>query len=185
MPQVAITKVKDADKKTLPVFGEITRRLEAVQQRAFDLFEKRGRELGRDLEDWFKAEHELLGSAAAELTEENDAYKLAITLPGFEAKDVEVTATPNEVIVHAATENEKKTQKGNVLSDGVWFQRGLPAFRGAECHQCGSGYSETGKRHSANQRTKNRAGQGTKAVAHSCRQAGDPVHSDRLAENPA
>ena len=116
MPQVAITKVKDAEKKTLPVFGEIAKRLEAVQQRAFELFEKRGRELGRDLEDWFKAEHELLGSGAAELTEENDAYKLGMTLPGFEAKDVAVTAAPNEVIVHAATENEKKTQKGNVLS---------------------------------------------------------------------
>jgi HSP20 family molecular chaperone IbpA len=115
MPQIAITKVKDADKKTLPVFGEITRRLEEVQQRAFDLFEKRGRELGRELEDWFKAEGELLGSVEAELTEENGAYKLAITLPGFEAKDVEVTATPNEVIVHAATENEKRTQKGKVL----------------------------------------------------------------------
>ena len=115
MPQVAITKV-NTEKKTLPVFGEIAKLLEAVERRAFDLFEKRGRELGHELEDWFKAENELLGTSAAELTEENDAYKLGITLPGFAAKDVEVTATPNEVIVHAATENEKKTQKDNVLS---------------------------------------------------------------------
>jgi len=79
------------------------------------LFEKRGRELGHELEDWFKAEHELLGSSAAELTEKNDAYEIGITLPGFEDKDVEVTATSNEIIVHAASKKEKKTQKDNVL----------------------------------------------------------------------
>jgi HSP20 family protein len=115
MPQVAVTKVSDKEKKTLPVFGEIAKRLEAVQRRAFGLFEKRGRETGHELEDWFNAEHELFGWPAAELTEKDSAYELEISLPGFEAKDVEVTAAPNEVIVHAATEKEKKTQKDNVL----------------------------------------------------------------------
>ncbi|MGH9648096.1 MAG: Hsp20 family protein, partial [Bryobacteraceae bacterium] len=115
MPQVAVTKVNDAQKKTLPVFGEVAKRLEAVQRRAFDLFENRGRELGHELEDWFKAEHDLFGWPAAELTEKDSAYELEITLPAFEAKDVDVTAAPNEVIVHAATEKEKRTQKDNVL----------------------------------------------------------------------
>jgi HSP20 family protein len=115
MAQVAVTRVNDAEKKTLPVFGEIAKRLQGVQRRAFDLFEKRGGEVGHELEDWFKAEHELLGWPAAELTEKDGAYELEITLPGFEVKDIEVTATPNEVIVHAATEKEKKTQKDNVL----------------------------------------------------------------------
>lgn len=115
MPQVAVTKVNDVEKKTLPVFGEIEKRLDAVRQLAFDLFEKRGRELGHDLEDWLKAEQQLFGSPAAELAEKNGAYEIGITLPGFEAKDVEVTATPSEVIVHAATEEEKKTQKDKVL----------------------------------------------------------------------
>ena len=115
MPQVVVTKVTDAEKKTLPVFGEIEKRFDAVRQLGFELFEKRGRELGHDLEDWLKAEHELFGSPAAELAEKNGAYEIGITLPWFESKDVEVTATPSEVIVHAATEEEKKTKKDNVL----------------------------------------------------------------------
>lgn len=115
MPQVAITKVNNAETKTLPVFEEVAKRLEAVERRAFELFEKRGRELGHELEDWVKAEHELLGWPAAELAEKNGAYELEITLPGFEAKEVEVTASPSEVIIHAASEREKKTQKENVL----------------------------------------------------------------------
>src|SRR6185437_4668627 len=99
MPQVAIAKVNSSEKKTLPVFGEIAKRLQAVERRAFDLFEKRGRQVGHELEDWFQAESELLGSLTAELTEKNGAYEIGITLPGFEAKNIEVTAGPNEVIV--------------------------------------------------------------------------------------
>jgi len=115
MAQVAITKVKDAEKKALPVFDEIAKRLEAVQRRAFELFEQRGREDGHELEDWLQAEHELFGWPAAELAEKNGAYEIGVTLPGFEAKDVEVTATPAEVVIHAATQKEKKSDKDNVL----------------------------------------------------------------------
>ena len=114
MPQVAVEKVNDTG-KTLPIFEKIAQRLEAVQRRAFELFEKRGRELGHDVEDWLKAEHELQGWPAAELAEKDGAYEIQIALPGFEVNEVEVTATPAEVLVHAATKKEKKTQKGDVL----------------------------------------------------------------------
>ena len=114
MTQVAIEKVDGAD-KTLPIFDKIAQQFEAVQRRAFDLFEKRGEGPGHDVEDWIRAEHELLGWTAAELTEKDNAYQLQISLPGFEAKDVEVTASPTELIVHASTREDKKTQKGEVL----------------------------------------------------------------------
>ena len=131
MSQIAITKANDAEKQTLPVFEEIAKRVAAIQRRAFDLFEKRGRELGHDLEDWLKAEHELLGWPAAELTEKNGAYQMEITLPGFATKDVQITATPDEVIVHAATKEEKKTEKEDVLwtefgSNDVYRRFGVP-----------------------------------------------------------
>ena len=40
---------------------------------------------------------------------------MQVALPGFEGKDIEVTATPIEVIVPAATKKEKSTQDVNVL----------------------------------------------------------------------
>ena len=130
MSQVAIQKANHGE-KTLPVFDEIAKRLEAVRKRAFDLFEERGRQFGHQLEDWLKAERELLGWPAAELVEKDGAYQMQITLPGFEAKEVEVTAAPNAVIVHAAREEEKKTEKGNVLwtefgSNNVYRRFELP-----------------------------------------------------------
>lgn len=131
MSQVAIEKVNDASQKTLPIFAEIARRFDAIRRRAFSLFEKRGCELGRDVEDWLKAERELMGWPAAELAEKDGAYQMQITLPGFEAKDIEVTATPSEILVHAATKEEKKEEKGNVLwtefgSNDVCRRFGVP-----------------------------------------------------------
>jgi hypothetical protein len=35
---------------------------ERIARRAYERFEERGREHGRDLEDWLEAERELLGS---------------------------------------------------------------------------------------------------------------------------
>jgi len=130
MSQVAVKKVNGGSKETLPIFGELAKRFEAIERRAFDLFEGRGCELGHDLEDWAKAEHEL-GFPAAELSEKNGAYKIEIALPGFEAKEVEVTATPEEVVVHAATKQERTGEKDDVLwtefgSDDVYRRFELP-----------------------------------------------------------
>jgi HSP20 family protein len=131
MSQVAIQKVNDANKKTLPIFDEIAKRFQSVERRAFDLFEKRGCELGHDIEDWLKAERELMGWPAAELAEKDGVYQMQITLSGFDTKDIEVTATPSEVLVHAATKEEKKEQKGDVLwtefgSNDVCRRFGVP-----------------------------------------------------------
>jgi HSP20 family protein len=131
MSQVAIEKVNDASQKTLPIFGEIAKRFEAIRRRAFGIFEKRGCEGGHDVEDWLEAEREFMGSPAAEVTEKDGAYQVRITLPGFEAKDVEVTATPSEILVHFATKQETKEEKNNILwtefgSNDVYRRFGVP-----------------------------------------------------------
>lgn len=114
MSQVSVKKVNKNNQETLPVFSEIAEGFEAIARRAFDLFEKRGGGLGHDVEDWLNAEHEL-GFPAAELSEKDGAYEVQIALPGFEAKEVEVTATPAEIVVHAASKQEKKGEKDNVI----------------------------------------------------------------------
>ena len=49
------------------------------------------------------------------MAEKDGKYEAQITLPGFEAKDVQVTATPSKIIVHAETKHEKKVEEPNVL----------------------------------------------------------------------
>jgi len=115
MSEIVVQKVKGPAKEPLPIFEELGKRFEEVRQRAFDLFEKRGREFGHALEDWLKAEKDVMGFPAAEMKEKDGAYDIEVTLPGFEANDVQVTATPAEIILHAAAQHEKKTEEGKVL----------------------------------------------------------------------
>jgi len=115
MTNVAVQQVKKVGSEPLPIFETIDKRLDDVRRRAFELFEKRGYQLGHEIDDWLKAEHDVFGWPAAELAEKDGKYEAQITLPGFEAKDVQVTATPSKIIVHAETKHEKKVEEPNVL----------------------------------------------------------------------
>jgi len=106
----------DADgARALPVFRELDERMHAVRELAFDLFVRRGESSGRALDDWVAAERQVLGWPAAELKERNGAYEVEVTLPGFDAKDVEITATPTEVIVHAASARERAGEDATII----------------------------------------------------------------------
>jgi len=115
MATVAVQKIEDKGTKPLPLFQDIEKQMDQVRQRAFELFERRGCELGHAMEDWLKAEHEVMGWPAAEMDERDGKYELKMTLPGYEAKDIEVTATPSEIVVHANVETEKKTEAEKCL----------------------------------------------------------------------
>ncbi len=120
MSNIPVHKVKDPEKQAFPILQEIAKRVEAVKQRAFELFQNRGQGTGRELEDWLQAEHEIFGWPAAELIEKDNAYQVQVTLPGFDAKDIEVTTTPLELIIHAAARQEKKGKEKDV----VWTEFG-------------------------------------------------------------
>jgi HSP20 family molecular chaperone IbpA len=114
MSSVAIRKVEDGDLNSQPFFEQIEKRLEDVRRRAFELFESRGCESGRELEDWLTAEREVLGWPVLETQENDKQYEFQVALAGFDAKDVEVAASPNEIIVHAQTKAGKETEEASV-----------------------------------------------------------------------
>jgi HSP20 family molecular chaperone IbpA len=114
MSQVRIQR-SAADDRSLRVFTEFERRLNAVRERAYNLFASRGRRFGSDMDDWLAAEREVLGNSRGALKEVNGEYEVDLMLPGFRAEDVEVTATPTELIVHAASKKESSGTEGEVL----------------------------------------------------------------------
>jgi HSP20 family protein len=120
MSNVPVKKTSGEEKTTLPIFAEIGKRFEEIQRRAFELFCRRGAGLGQDLDDWLKAEREILGWHPVELKENDKAYEIEVALPGFEAKHVEVTAAPEEIAVHAAAEHKKVSEADKV----VWTEFG-------------------------------------------------------------
>ncbi|HYB65123.1 MAG TPA: Hsp20 family protein [Steroidobacteraceae bacterium] len=107
MAEIKVQKVLDPGKKsTLPVFKEIEQIVERIRARAFDLSSGRGFAEGHAIDDWLTAEREICWPAT-ELTEDERTFSLSVALPGFEAAEISVTATANELIVHATSKARK------------------------------------------------------------------------------
>jgi HSP20 family protein len=83
-------------------------RMEEIQQRlaerAYQLFEERGRNHGRDVDDWARAEAEMLAPISIVGNETNNALEITADVPGFEQKDIEVAVEPRRVFLSGKTE---------------------------------------------------------------------------------
>jgi HSP20 family molecular chaperone IbpA len=77
-----------------------------IARRAYQLFADRGFADGHDLDDWLRAERELLHSAPLELRETDSEFILRAELPGFRENEVTVAADPLSVIIMAEHEAE-------------------------------------------------------------------------------
>ena len=85
---------------------------DTLARRAYELFESRGRQDGQDLEDWFRAESELLNAMPVEITEADDQVIVRAQVPGLSDKDIEVRVAPHRLIITGKREqisSQKKT----------------------------------------------------------------------------
>jgi HSP20 family protein len=69
--------------------------MKQIEERAFQLFEERGREDGHDMEDWFKAEQELLVPIPVTITEKGGELHIHAEVPGFAAKEIALNLEQN------------------------------------------------------------------------------------------
>jgi HSP20 family molecular chaperone IbpA len=114
-----------------PAFAEVEKTTEQIQQKAFSLFMQHGGLPGFDLDNWLLAEREVLGPSAAELVESEKELKLRVAVPGAEARDLRVTATPEAIIVEANTRHDHSGTDGELRfcefsENKVCRQFGLP-----------------------------------------------------------
>jgi HSP20 family protein len=86
--------VKPAD-----LVEEVAKTCDAIALRAFELFESHGSMFGRDLEDWFQAESELLHPAHVEVAESDQSFTLRAEVPGFQADQLEVSVDATRVTI--------------------------------------------------------------------------------------
>lgn len=101
MSKLNVEKIPSAEDRSLPVFAEFDEMLDRLRDRAYNLFCTRGRGDGHALDDWLAAEREI-SWPAAELAERDGDLELNVALPGFEPEEINVTATPRELIIKAA-----------------------------------------------------------------------------------
>ena len=122
-PQLAMEAIETAQtEKTAetPIFVEAEKLIErmeeaakAVAKRAYDFFEARGYRFGNELEDWFRAESELLRTIPMTLKESDAQITVQAEVPGFQAGDIKISAEPHRLIVEGCAEqtNEEKSEE--------------------------------------------------------------------------
>jgi len=114
MSNIAVEKCPDSGALPERLWQKINAITNEIRQQAFGFFERRGRTIGMDLDDWLQAEREVVWSPASELVENKDEFCARLALPGFDAKDLEVTATPNAVIVRGESTHTHEGKEGEV-----------------------------------------------------------------------
>jgi HSP20 family protein len=105
---------------TSPIFVEAEKLLEqmkefsqAISRRAYEFFETRGREIGHELEDWFRAESELLRRIPVEIQESDEQLTARAEVPGFSASEIKVSVEPRRLSISGKIEPaaEQKAEK--------------------------------------------------------------------------
>jgi HSP20 family molecular chaperone IbpA len=114
MSNVAIERVRDANVLPPSLIDKVRATAEEIQRRAFELFQGRGEGGDRSLDDWLQAEREVILSPEAELVEKEGKFRLRVAVPGFDAKDIHVTATPGALIVEAKAKHKHEESEGDV-----------------------------------------------------------------------
>lgn len=95
------------------VFDRIQQTYDAIARRAFEIFNNNGRWFGHDLEDWLRAESELLHPVHLEMKESDDSLTVRAEVPGFNTKELEINVEPNRLTIvgkHEAQEEKKKAR---------------------------------------------------------------------------
>jgi len=88
---------------------------DSIAKRAFELFEGNGRWLGHELDDWFRAEAELLHPVHLEMRETEDSFAVEAEVPGFTDKDLEISVEPRCLKIAGKRETKEEEKKGKSI----------------------------------------------------------------------
>ena len=89
------------------VFDRMKDAYNSIARRAYEIFESNGRAFGRDLEDWLKAESQLLHPVHIEVTESDEALAVRAEVPGFNSKEIEVSVEPRRLTITGKRETKQ------------------------------------------------------------------------------
>jgi HSP20 family molecular chaperone IbpA len=112
MLEVAVEKLDGKKARTASIFDEMKAHEDRIRQRAFEIFKWRGGGDGSAMDDWLKAEHDLLEIPESYFMAKDGKFEIRVNAPGFNAGEVRVMALPNAVIVKAESAQELERLAG-------------------------------------------------------------------------
>ena len=97
------------------IFERMEEVRDSVARRAFEIFESKGRWPGRELDDWLRAESELIHPMHLEVTELDSNLTVRAEVPGFTAKELEINIEPRRLTVTGKRETKDEMKKGKTV----------------------------------------------------------------------
>src|ERR1017187_9479997 len=106
MSLVPICKLDPMESAAMQLFGEVESVTEQTKQKAFELFERRGRMIGSENDDWLTAERQLIFTPPSELVETDKSIEVRVVAPGFSAEQLKITILPDPIFVEGKANEE-------------------------------------------------------------------------------
>ena len=94
------------------IFSKSKNLTDSIAVRAYELFERRGREHGRDWEDWFRAEAELLRPVEIKLNDSGRAFIARTDLAGFRPESIQLSLETRCLRISASSTGKEKRDGG-------------------------------------------------------------------------
>ena len=83
---------------------------DTIAQRAFQIFEQDGRQNGRERDDWFRAEQELLHPVHVSVSESDGTVRVEAEVPGFSPDELQVSLEPRRLTIAGKKMNSRETK---------------------------------------------------------------------------
>lgn len=125
---IAETPVKAEEKKVekgeikAPMFVEAEKMFEKladltheIGHKAYEFFLKRGGDFGREIDDWFRAEAEILRPVMIDITQTDKDINVRAAVPGFKPEEIEISINDKMLILSGKTEKEAKKEDENTF----------------------------------------------------------------------
>lgn len=114
--------VQTTESASSPIFVEAEKLIDQMQKltqsvahRAYEFFEERGRMIGNELDDWFRAEAELLRPLPIEMKENENQYTVRAEVPGFKAEEIKISAEPKQLLIEGRCEKAEQEETEKVV----------------------------------------------------------------------
>jgi len=105
--------VKQASGNLVEQFDQL---YNSIARRAFELFQGNGQLLGHELDDWLRAESEILHPVHLEVTESDGEFTVLAEVPGFTAKDLDIRVEPRRLTITGKRESKERGDGKKILS---------------------------------------------------------------------
>ena len=97
------------------LFEQMKEFSQSVARRAYGYFEARGSEFGHDLDDWFRAESELMRRVPVEVKEADGQITVRAEVPGFAANEIKIGVEPHRLFISGNSEKTTEEKKEQTL----------------------------------------------------------------------